>query len=283
MALSVVLGCGVVLVVGIITAGAIAVALNGVNLSDDAAYQDAIDRWSVGPWGLLITNLALAALILVAMLAVWAGHRWPPGYASSVLGRVRWRWLLVALLAAAVVAVPINVGLAFLDGTPFDPEPRWLALSLVVLVSTPLQAAGEEYFFRGWLPGAIGSWFARPLWSVLVGGLVSTALFGLAHGDQNVWLFTDRFAFGAIATWLVWRTGGLEAGIAMHTVNNLIAFGFSIGYGDLEDSVNVSTAGAVEVGLDVAVLGLSALVLVLLARRRGMTRKVPPGWPQAGS
>jgi membrane protease YdiL (CAAX protease family) len=147
------------------------------------------------------------------------------------------------------------------------------------VLTTPVQSAGEEYFFRGWLPTAIGSWFARPGWSLLAGGLVSTGLFGLAHGDQNVWLFADRFGFGLIATVLVWRTGGLEAGIAMHAVNNVIAFGFGIGYGELEESLEVSTAGALEVGIDLAVLALSALVLILLARRRKLTARVAPGWP----
>ena len=40
---------------------------------------------------------------------------------------------------------------------------------------------------------------------------------------------------GVIAGWLVTRTGGLEAGIALHIINNFVAFGFALSFGDLSD------------------------------------------------
>ena len=81
---------------------------------------------------------------------------------------------------------------------------------MIVVLTTPLQAAGEEYGFRGYLLQAFGSLFAT---ARVDGGrvLVSATLFALAHGVQNFPLFFDRFMFGLIAGWLVIRTGGLEA------------------------------------------------------------------------
>ena len=67
---------------------------------------------------------------------------------------------------------------------------------------------------------ALGSLVARPWFGVVV----SAVVFALLHGLQNPPLFVDRLAFGLLAGWLVWRTGGLEAGIAAHVVNNVFAY-----------------------------------------------------------
>ena len=98
-----------------------------------------------------------------------------------------------------------------------------------MLLTTPLQAAGEEYAFRGYLLQAIGA-LTRRAWIALV---LTSLLFAMAHGLQNFPLFFDRFMFGLIAGWLVIRTGGLEAGIALHVLNNLLAFGAGILFGDV--------------------------------------------------
>ena len=54
--------------------------------------------------------------------------------------------------------------------------------------------------------------------------VVSSVVFALLHGTQNLPLFVDRLAFGLLAAVLVWRTGGLEAGIAAHVINNVFAY-----------------------------------------------------------
>ena len=54
--------------------------------------------------------------------------------------------------------------------------------------------------------------------------IISSVVFALFHGTQNVPLFIDRLAFGLLAAILVWKTGGLEAGIAAHVVNNVFAY-----------------------------------------------------------
>lgn len=279
LGLAIVLGCLGLLVVATVVVGFVMALVAGVDLQDERAYREVLDDWSVGPWGLLVTNLMLAAGIGVAMLAVWAAHRWPPGYVSAVVGRVRWRWLLICLIPAVGVMAPWTVVQLVWDDVSWSPEPRWPLLLLVVVLTTPLQAAGEEYLFRGWLTQAVGSWFARPVVGALVAGLVSTTLFAFAHGQQDVWLFADRFAFGAVAAWLVWRTGGLEAGIAVHAVNNLVVFFTSIALGELSESLLVTQADPVLVGIDVATLLLIGAVIDRVAARRRVVREVAPGWP----
>ena len=63
--------------------------------------------------------------------------------------------------------------------------------------------------------------------------LLPATLFALAHGAQDAPIFIDRFAFGLVAGILVITTGGLEAGIAMHVLNNFLAFGVALAYSDM--------------------------------------------------
>ncbi len=122
----------------------------------------------------------------------------------------------------------------------------------MILVTTPLQALGEEYAFRGYLMQAFGSLthgIAESLGlsrtaatRVAIGFalLVTSSLFALAHGTQNSPLFFDRFAFGLMAGLIVVLVGGLEAGIALHILNNLLAFALAIFFGDLQSALTVS-------------------------------------------
>ena len=61
----------------------------------------------------------------------------------------------------------------------------------------------------------------------------------LAHGlGQSVPVFIDRLAFGLVAGVLVIVTGGLEAGIAMHVLNNFVAYGVLLAFGDMATALD---------------------------------------------
>jgi hypothetical protein len=45
----------------------------------------------------------------------------------------------------------------------------------------------------------------------------------LLHSAQDIYLNVFYFTFGMLSCWMAWRTGGLEAGIALHVVNNVTA------------------------------------------------------------
>jgi membrane protease YdiL (CAAX protease family) len=237
--------------------------------------------WEATPGGMLFSNLLLASLIPVAMMAVWAGFRWRPRWLASVTGGVRWRWL--AICAGVALAVFVGPSLALTLATEnvatWTAEPQWPALLMVVIVTTPLQSAGEEYLFRGWLPQTIGSLFKAPWLGAVVGCGVASVLFALAHGQQDPWLFADRLVFGLVACWLVWRTGGLEAGIAVHAVNNLSVFAITIAQGQLANSLSVTRAEVGEVALDVVTLLIAGVILTVLACRLRVVRLFVP--PQA--
>ena len=106
--------------------------------------------------------------------------------------------------------------------------------------------------------------------------LGSSVLFALAHGAQSAPIFFDRFAFGVVAGSLVVLTGGLEAGIAMHVLNNWLAFGLALAYGDMASTLN-PTGGSwwsipVTLTQSLVYLGLA----LFAARRMGLRTTTEP-------
>jgi membrane protease YdiL (CAAX protease family) len=232
------------------------------------------------PLGLLANNLVLAAMIPAAMLAVWVAHRAKVGYLASVTGRLRWRLLArLFLVAGAIVAVFFAASIAIppagFGDISVPPTGTLVGLLVVILLTTPVQSAAEEVGFRGYLSQAVASWFARPLVGSLIAGAVSATLFALAHGGQDPALFSDRFAFGAVASWLVWRTGGLEASIALHAANNLVSLGYTASTGSVQAALESSTLNWRYALLDVAMMLVYAVIVARLAARWGLAVSRP--------
>lgn len=226
---------------------------------------------TVSWFGLLATNLSLIVLIPLSMLVAQKLNRQAPGLLSSVVGRLRWR-PLAWFAAVAVLIELVMVGVIQFGGveTLGDGQggiaPDAAGVIAVTLLTSSFQAAGEEYFYRGYLLQAVGA-LVR---SSVIAVLVTTVLFTVAHG---VWpwespaLFLDRFAFGLVAGFLAVRTGGLEASITVHAANNVVTFVFAA----LTDSVGASL-GADDapwslVALDVLKFAVFGLVAYWLARR----------------
>lgn len=191
---------------------------------------DGIDLWldeissiegSMGPGGYLYSLLALTVLIPASMLSIWAVHRIRPGFLSSVAGRIRWRWVLRCLVVLAPLWV-LYLGISTVIEPPQSPRPeQWLILLVMAVLLTPGQAAAEEYAFRGWVLQNIGACFRPPVLSWVISGMVAAAAFAVAHGSLDPWILADLAAFSVAATVMTWRTGGLEAAIVLHTVNNI--------------------------------------------------------------
>lgn len=245
------------------------------------SVQQAATLQAIGPASLLYLNLTLGSTILVCWAVMRWLHRMRPRWLTSVTPKMRWGFLF-ACVGLSVVALVAQVTVAqFLPGAHEGDLTQQVneftattaVLALIVLLTTPLQAAGEEYVFRGYLMQALGSLF-RVRWVAL---LTTSLLFALAHGVQNFPLFFDRFMFGLIAGFLVLRTGGLEAGIAMHVLNNFLAFGFALTFSDLTETLNVSEVGWGNVPLTLTQsLVYAALVLLVARKMQLQTRTRPP-------
>lgn len=206
------------------------------------------------PRSLALGLTGVALMLPAALGAVALVGRRQPGTLSSVDGHLRWSLLVrsvpvciavVALVAAASLLTPAPARALPLEAT--GDRLVWLLALPVLLV--PVQAAAEEYVFRGLLPQVIGAWITSP-W-IAYG--VPTILFTLGHGYDPAGLVAVA-VFGTAASWLTWRTGGLECAIALHVVNNLVAFGLSaLGWVD---------ASSTQVGWSAAVLDMFGTLLV---------------------
>ncbi|WP_338571124.1 CPBP family intramembrane glutamic endopeptidase [Arachnia propionica] len=176
------------------------------------------------PDGILASHLGIAGLLLFVLLIQRYWHGRKAGWAISVQPGGRWRYLLICLVLAAVL---LNIVMWLMRGGNMAwqaAQPDWMVYLVLILITSPLQAAAEEFFFRGYLQQAIGSLAGRA-W---VGVLCSALVFAFFHGNQNIALFAHRLGFGLIAGILVWATGGLEAAIAVHVANNVFAFGYAL-------------------------------------------------------
>jgi len=234
------------------------------------------------PLGLAYLNLVLASAIPLTWFIVRVVHGLRPRWLASVFPKLRWRFLLACFglsLAALVATLVVSAMLpaqdtgAEVSSTLNDFTRTTRDFLLVVVFLTPLQAAGEEYAFRGYLTQAFGGLFG----SRVVAVVVPAFLFGLAHGvGQSIPIFFDRFAFGLVAGVLVILTGGLEAGIAMHVLNNWLAFGLALAYGDMATTLNPTggTWWSIPVTLTQSLVYLGLALLV--ARRMGLGTTTDP-------
>ncbi|MFI0809350.1 CPBP family glutamic-type intramembrane protease [Streptomyces echinatus] len=249
-------------------------------------YEEDADGWpEFGPVADTAMGLfVIAAGIPVVLLTVrWIGGR-RAGTVSSVAGRLRWRWLMSCVLTAVPIVALSMGAMLLLPDDGGGAESRWVgwaafgrALALLVVL-VPLQAAAEEYVFRGWLTQTAGA-FLRSPWAAF---LPQAVLFAAAHGWGTPWGFADLVVFGACAGWLTWRTGGLEASVALHTVNNLLAFGASAAVvGGLASDETAADANWQVVALDVLSIVLYTAAVTWWLRRRRLERTAPAPQPPA--
>jgi membrane protease YdiL (CAAX protease family) len=173
----------------------------------------------------IANNIMIALGMPLGLLAHRIVYRQSPRWLSSVAGGFRWRpfWRFF-LIAAGGLAVS-TVAQAMLSGG-FG-EVRWngysLVLILTIVLTTPFQCAAEEYTMRGLLLRSVGSWFARPWLGLAAGLVVNAVVFMFLHSAGDPWLNAFYLLFATLATFLVWRTGGLEAAVALHVANNVIS------------------------------------------------------------
>ncbi|WP_439591988.1 lysostaphin resistance A-like protein [Microbacterium sp.] len=216
----------------------------------------------LGSIALILPSYVLASLII-------NGRR--VGLVSSAFGRLRWRWMLLCA-AAAVVVAGVVTALSYLLPSdepvgdvlqPGDNTLLWASLAVLLLV-VPFQAAAEEYVFRGYLMQMIGRWLRHPAFAILL----PVPLFVLGHlydplGQVSVGVFA------VAAGWLTWRTGGLEAAISIHVVNNLLAFLLALA--GLSD-VNATSPGILSFVVSTVMVAAYVALVEVMMRRSGMPR-----------
>ncbi|MDN5813743.1 MAG: CPBP family intramembrane metalloprotease [Micrococcaceae bacterium] len=271
-----VIGAGIY--VGFMIAAMLGVVIAGLV---SPGFARSMDRVLSGP-GLMDMNDPFVLIPMLASLALMIPALWlatlilgakPVGLLSSVVGRLRWTWLLWCLGAALVINVIAQFVAQVLPGTTEAGEFRYdggttLALLAAALLVVPFQAAAEEYVFRGYLMQTLGGWLRHPAFAILL----PVPLFVIGH-DYELLGQIDIAVFAIAAGWLSWRTGGLEAAMALHIVGNASIFVF-VAFGVAD--ANADDVGLVDLLLSVAVTVVTVLVLARLSQVRNIQRRRRP-------
>ncbi|MFD3685901.1 CPBP family intramembrane glutamic endopeptidase [Nocardiopsis sp. NPDC058631] len=173
-----------------------------------------------------------ANLLSIALLIPWSMllQRWLYGVRGpslhSVTSRFRFDVFGRALLIIGPVWLVLSlVGVIFLPLT----QAAWsnaalLAIFATTLLLAPLQSAGEEYGFRGLVFRVAGSWGRGPRTALVVGVLVSSLVFMVAHLSSDPWLNVWCFTLSVSLAVITWRTGGIEIAVIIHALNNTLTF-----------------------------------------------------------
>lgn len=279
-----VVGLGLVVLLGVL----VPAILYGIALGIDAAAgrvditSPDFNPMAITPLGFLANNLGLAALIPIAFLVSWLVFGQRPGWIASVAGTMRWGWLGRSFLIVTpiwLIYSGIETYLMWrageLDSLAFGPD-TWL-LVFGILLTTPFQAAGEEFGFRGAVNRGLASFFGNAKVGPAVGAIVSSLVFTGAHAAADLWLNLFYFTFGMAACYVTWRTGGLEGAIAIHVVNNLFGEIF-LPFSDIS-KIFERDAGAADatVLIGLAAVLLASALLVWQAKREGLATTAAPG------
>lgn len=173
----------------------------------------------------LFSHGLFALGLVVALRAVhWRGFLslfGPGAHAAGDFFRVLY-WL-APLMVAALVLLPSDYEPVRNEAMPSG---RWLLYLPLALAAVAVQAGTEELFFRGYLTQQIaagtrpGSW----AWMAVPAGLFALLHLSATSGDNAIWFCLWALAFGLVAADLTARAGNLGPALALHIVNNAIAF-----------------------------------------------------------
>lgn len=273
----------VALLLLVVVALGASIALGGAALVADLA-SGALDEAElesgalpITPLQLLATNLAMALLIPASLLIQRLLFRVPARALHSVESRFRWRWF--GRLALVIVPFFVLYALALYLIQPAG-EVRIDATALlflaIVLLTTPLQAAGEEYGFRGLAQRSVGGWIASPGASFVVSTIASAALFCAFHFAGDPWLIAYYFLFGVALSIAAHGSGGLEGSVLVHAANNVVLFVPTAITGGFDAGIDRSMgAGGPFMLVPMVVILAAGLFVAMRARRSGVQRTIP--------
>jgi membrane protease YdiL (CAAX protease family) len=250
--------------------------LEPTSASDPDAAAEMLGEILGTPLGMAGVNMAWAAMIPGAIVAMAAFGKGAAGLASSVVGR--WRWSTVgraAIVILPIFAVYIGISLWLDPSVEWEWNPNW-GLVAIVLLTTPLQATGEEFTFRGLLPQMMGGWLRHRyvpalviLLPVLAVMLLQPAtwylsLLALVAAAVGPWVLRGRFGnavWTGIATGLLF--GAMHAHPSISATLQLSLVGFTCSMltyrtGGLEAASVLHTANNVFIMVPLALTGTSA-------------------------
>lgn len=138
----------------------------------------------------------------------WRGFRW----AAAAVGI----YLLVASIYVAIVN-PKQSQTTLQDLGAGNGIVLTVVIGILVVGVAPV---AEEFFFRGFFYTAL-----RTRFPFLAAALIDSIVFGLVHAPTGIEAVPPLIALGFGFCLAYERTGSIVPGIALHALNNMIAFG----------------------------------------------------------
>ena len=155
---------------------------------------------------------------------------------------------------------------------------QWILIAPLVLLLIPIQAAGEELFFRGYLMQAVARLWAQPVFLVLLSGVAFIAPH-LANPEMSkalggeIPMALNYFLVGVGTAWLSVRDNGTERAIGMHVINNLYA-GMAVGYqGSVLGTPTIVQTSVIDAWLGVVTVLIGFVVLIFWPLPKQVTQE----------
>lgn len=207
----------------------------------------------------ILTFLTIAILIPSLYIANRIIKDRPFSSYGSSLGGWRWKLYLKCLSIPLAVFLIISA-ISYMTGNENGNGISHLTplAAILFLIIIPAQSIAEEYVYRGLLMQTLGSWIKIPIAAIIIQAI----LFGVSHDYNSLGVFSIVIS-GIVYGFISWKTHGLEASSAMHTINNLfVAF-----MGALGMSATSSVATPVDVVIDVAVQLICCGLILYIGKR----------------
>ena len=160
--------------------------------------------------GYLVVAVMIPALYIAAKIV----RDRPFSSYSSSRGGWNWKLFFKCLIIPIAFYLIFGAATAIIYGQ-IHPSTLTVQFFLISLIIIPLQCIAEEYVFRGLLMQSLGSWFKIPVLALIL----QAVIFAVLHSYNLIGVLGVLFD-GLVFGFFAWKTNGLEAGSALHSVNN---------------------------------------------------------------
>ena len=258
------------------------VSLVALYLGDSIKYPPSASgkALTLSASGKALTLSSVVSSVIIIALFVWL--KWAP-ISRNYIQQKPWDVLVWTILAGLGAILPLQWLYEQMNITMSDDVKhlfesimgsRWGYLALGILAPV-----AEELVFRGAILRSLMAYFNYRLpWIPIV---VSALLFGAVHG--NVAQFANAFVMGLLLGWLYCRTHSIVLGVALHWVNNTVAYAMYKLMPEMNDGQLIDLFHGDN---KLMYMGLFCSLLVLLPslfqlnKRMTTGRKMPSGTPK---
>ena len=179
-------------------------------------------------------------------------------YSSS---RGGWNWkIYFKCLAIPIIIYVIYYAISLIIN-PESGASSEVSLVTVIIATIliPVQCIAEEYVFRGVLMQTIGSWFKIPILAIIIQAII----FAIGH-TYDIKGVIAVFVSGIVLALLAWKSNGLEAGAAIHSINNLMSFYLvAFGLGSISSTVSIW-----DFAVDIIITVITALAVYYIGNKK---------------